>query len=179
MQSNYCYDCSAKGCLFTKCASAYEYLGPAATIIKKLKYSDMPYLAKGAAGAMVGQMYRLDWQIPDVVVPVPLTLSHKVKRGYNQSELIAKQIAKLFSCPVSSALVRKKGGYSQAALRRDQREKMPTNTFQIRKGIDFSEKCVLLVDDVYTTGSTLRRCAEALCDGYPSEIYAFTFCRAL
>jgi ComF family protein len=179
LTSKVCYDCQKNPCLFTKSASAFEYLGPAGTIIKKMKYGEMPYLAKGAAAYMVRQMFRLDWPIPDVVVPVPLSFSHKIKRGYNQSELLGEEIANMISCNLINALVRKKGGYSQAALRRDQREKMATNTFQIKKNVDVVEKRVLLVDDVYTTGSTLRRCAEALCDGYPAEIYAMTFCRAL
>lgn len=179
MQTNICFDCVRKSCLFTKCAAAYEYLGPAGTLIKKMKYSDMPYLAKGAAATMTAQLLQLDWPIPDVVVPVPLSFSHRLKRGYNQSELLGNEIATLLSCSFLNALFRKKGGYSQAALLRKQREAMAVNTFQLKKKIDIAEKKVLLVDDVYTTGSTIRRCAEALCDGYPAEIYALTFCRSL
>lgn len=179
VQTEVCYECLQKPSIFTRSASACEYAGPAGTIIKKMKYSDMPYLARGAAAVMAAQLLRLDWPLPDVVIPVPLSFSHKVKRGYNQSELLGKELAGMIVCPHLKALVRKKGGYSQASLLRKQRELMPSNTFQIKKGIDIAEKKVLLVDDVYTTGSTLRRCAEALCDGYPEEIYAMTFCRAL
>lgn len=177
--TNYCYECSTKHPLFTKSASACEYLGVAATVIKKLKYHDMPYLAKGAAAAMFAQMYLLKWPLPDIIVPVPLALSHKMRRGYNQSELIGKELCRMTGCPMTNALMRKKGGYSQASLRRHQREQMPLNTFELKKGTDFHEKRVLLVDDVYTTGSTLRRCGEALCEGYPREIYGLTFCRAI
>ncbi|MEM1282570.1 MAG: phosphoribosyltransferase family protein [Chlamydiota bacterium] len=143
-----------------------------------MKYHDMPYLAKGVAATMVGQICRLNWPVPDLIVPVPLTLSRKMKRGYNQSHLIAKEMANMFSCPLSNVLIRNRGGYSQALLRRDQRNRMPSNTFKIKRDADLNEKRILLVDDVYTTGSTLRRCAEALCNGYPREIYAMTCCRA-
>jgi len=178
LSSGYCYKCSSKTKLLSGCASVFDYVGPASSIIKKMKYSDMPFLGKGVAAYMVTQFLSLDWPIPDVIIPVPLSLSHKVQRGYNQSLIIANELGRYLQTEVSDILLRRNGSYSQAGLLRFQREQLAKDTFYLKTGRCITDKRILLIDDVYTTGSTLRASAEAICEGYPKEIYALTFCRA-
>ncbi len=170
--------CKTKEQLFAGCASVFDYEGPASSIIKKMKYADMPFLSKGVAAYMVSQFIQLDWPLPEVIVPVPLSFTHQLQRGYNQSAEIAHEFGDFLKVPVESVLIRNKSGYSQAGLLRDQREKLSEETFSLRNGVDIANKRVMLIDDVYTTGSTLRCAAEALCHGFPFELYALTFCKS-
>ncbi|MEC7838848.1 MAG: ComF family protein [Chlamydiota bacterium] len=173
-----CTNCTSKAKVLSGCASVFDYIGPASSIIKKMKYSDMPFLGKGVAAYMFAQFVKLEWPLPDIIVPIPLSLSHKVQRGYNQSALIASELGNYLNRDVVNILKRRNDGYSQAGLKRYQRERLSQAAFQLKENIEIIDKTVLLVDDVYTTGSTLNRSSEAICGGYPKHIYALTFCRA-
>lgn len=174
----YCYDCECREKIFSGFASVFQYMGAASSIIKKMKYSDMPYLSKGIAAYMISQFVSLDWPIPDVIVPVPISFTHQLRRGYNQSLLIAEEFGKYINIPVEKALVRSRSSYSQAGLLRHQRERLSPLTFSLNNKVSIEGKSVLLIDDVYTTGTTLKCCAEILLLGGIKDIHAMTFCRA-
>jgi ComF family protein len=163
----------------SKVASACEYIGPAATMIRLMKYGNQPELSSTAAAYMAIQWVELDWPKPDCIVPVPCTWLRKLDRGYNQSELIAVELGKMLGVPVMRNLKRAIGDLSQAGLSREQRLKQPLNSFSLKNSGALEDKSILLVDDVLTTGRTLSACAEVLCEGFPKEIYALTFCRAV
>lgn len=173
-----CLKCRKQASPFKRVASAFDYLGPAATLIKRLKYGNQPYLSSGAAAFMVAQFVRLNWPIPDLLVPVPMPYLKRMWRGYNQSLLLAEEMGKLLARPALELLRRDHGDYSQAGLTLTQREQFSGSTIHLRQGHSIADKTLLLVDDVMTSGSTLRRCAEVLQAECPKEIYALTFCRA-
>jgi ComF family protein len=125
----------------------------------------------------VAQFFRLDWPIPDVIVPVPISLTRWLDRGYNQSALIAKEMSTLLEVPALDVLKRRSGDYSQAGLSYAQRKTLSSNSFLLKKSLSIQEKTVLLIDDVYTTGTTLACSAEALCAGFPEHIYGLTLCK--
>lgn len=161
-----------------KAAAAFDYAGPAATLIRKIKYGDQPYFTKGAAAYMVTQLIQLEWPLPEVIIPVPISLTHWLSRGYNQSLLLAEELSKLIERPVIEGLGRTSGDYSQAGLSRQQRLAFEGRSLYLKKGMELRDKTVLLIDDVMTTGSTLNRCAECLLEAFPSTIMALTFCRS-
>lgn len=160
-------------------AAAFDYEGPAATLVKRMKYGGMPYLAKGAAAFLVVQFVALGWPLPDCVVPVPMDALKRLDRGYNQSALLAAHVADLLHCPMKEVLKRSRGSFSQAGLSHQQRLELEAHVFEAAPAADLRDKCILLIDDVMTTGSTLGCCAEALHALYPKAIYALTVCRAL
>ena len=174
-----CIGCSKTPSVFNGVAAAFDYAGPAATLMRKLKYSDSPYLAEGMSAYLVAQLIQLKWPLPEVIVPVPITLTHLMQRGYNQSRLLADGVAKLLQCPIKEALTRKMGDFSQAGLNKKQRMQLKGNHFQLKKEQALQDKCILIIDDVMTTGSTLRHCATSLLTECPSHIYALTVCKAL
>lgn len=175
-----CKLCHHKKQLIKRSASCFEYVGPAASIIKKFKYANNPQLARGIAAFMAAQFVLLDWPKPDLIAPVPITLTHWFERGYNQSALIAEHLGELIDAPVEELLVRSSGDFSQAGLNREQRQQLKAVSFKLKPSREkLYDKTLLLVDDVYTTGSTLECCASALSGGFPSQIYALTFCRAM
>lgn len=174
-----CAECRGTASLFTRVAAAFDYQGPAASLIGAMKYGNRPYLAKGAGAFLVEQLYRLQWPMPDLLVPVPIPFVRWLQRGFNQSALIAESLGECLDRPVVKAVKRSSGDYSQAGLNRQQRKQLNSSMFHYLSLVDMRNKTVLLVDDVMTTGTTLRCCGEALLEGHPAAIYALTVCRAI
>src|ERR1700722_9754193 len=157
-----CTLCRETPPLFDRAAAAFAYRGPAATLVKCLKYRNQPYLAEGCAAYMAAQSLRLEWPLPDVIIPVPIPLMRYWERGYNQSFLLSKSLGVLLERPVKEALTRKSGDFSQAGLSYTQRLELGSSTFKAKPHQNLQGQSILLVDDVMTTGSTMKRCTEAL-----------------
>lgn len=178
-QQRVCYPCFIEKPVFNRCAAAFDYQGPSASLILKMKYANQPYLAKGAGAYMALQFLKINWPLPDLIVPVPLTLVHQISRGYNQSLLLAESLGHILKCPVQQVLRRQWLDHSQAGMSKQQRLELEPDVFSIKKGVDIRDKIILLVDDVMTSGRTLNCCAEILHAGYPKDVYALSFCRAM
>lgn len=178
IKKHFCLTCATKKSSLTSLGAAFEYKGAAATLIKGFKYGNKPYLAGGLAGFMAAQFIELNWPLPDLIIPVPQSLSRRLTRGYNQAELLASNLSILLQRPVLKALSRKSDDYSQAGLSISQRMQLNGKTIFLKKNHLLQDKIILLIDDVLTTGTTLKKCAEALLEGYPKSIYALTFCQA-
>jgi len=157
-------------------ASALDYIGPVQTVVKKLKYGRMPYLAKTAAAFMLMQFEKMGWECPDMIVPVPRRLWFQ---GTNHAALLAKAFATHLKVDVHSYVGRRVGDLSQARLTQEQREHLSSSSFYLKKRATVVGKILLLIDDVASTGTTLRHTAEALKEGLPKKIYALTFARAI
>jgi ComF family protein len=175
-----CSECLHYPSLYCRTAAAFDYEGPAAALVTSLKYANQPYLAKGMAAFLMTQFDRLQWPLPDALIPVPLSFTHWLERGYNQSTLLAEEMGRLLQCPVWHALKRQSGDFSQAALTLEQRKALDGKHFQHHSTYSALQgKVLLVIDDVMTSGSTLQRCAEVLHTGNPAALYALTFCRTL
>ncbi len=173
-----CPECIRKKCWGLKIASALDYLGAVSTLVKQLKDGKMPYLAQTASAFMLAQLTHmvtdLGWPMPDIIVPVP---SRHWFQGMNHAHLIAAQLARSLSIPSLSLVKRRIGDLSQARLPKAQRETLSSDSFYLKKHCALDEKTILLVDDVVTTGTTLRRSADALRAAFPAHIYALTLAR--
>jgi ComF family protein len=173
-----CRTCRSSPPLFLRQAAAFDYQGPASSLIKQFKYGNKPYLAKGLGAYLCLQLDALKWPMPDGLVPVPLSFSHRLQRGYIQSALLADELGKLLGIPVWGALKRTSNDFSQAALSLDQRKGLG-NVFKLKKKFPIQDKKIMLIDDVRTSGATLNKCAAALCEGHPASLYALTVCTTL
>ncbi|WP_039377641.1 ComF family protein [Parachlamydia acanthamoebae] len=171
-----CKRCSLHAPLFRGVGAAFDYEGPAATLVKHLKYLNKPYLAEGAGAFLAYQFFQLQWPIPDLIIPVPLSFMRNLSRGYNQAFLLANAMGNILNCPVAQVLKRKSGDYSQAALDRKQRMTLEQESFFLQENGIIRDKTLLIIDDVRTTGATLNRCAETLLTGYPAKMYGLTLC---
>ena len=117
----------------------------------------------------------LSWK-PDVIIPVPLHPARYRKRGYNQAELIARQIGKSLGIHVDEkTLVRSVNTAPQKELNDKERTKNTKNAFQVTHNI-VKYKRVLLVDDIYTTGATLDACSDALTNAGAAQVYFAAVC---
>jgi ComF family protein len=99
----------------------------------------------------------------DYLVPVPLHKKRRWKRGFNQSEILAKSISSVTDIPVDThVLYRNKNNVSQTKKDASERQQNIRGIFQVKDTAFFKDKHLLLIDDVLTTGSTLKACAQVL-----------------
>jgi competence protein ComFC len=113
----------------------------------------------------------------DILVPVPLHKRRLAERGFNQAEEIAKILAMELQLPLENMLIRKKSTKQQAKLQKDERIKNIKNAFALKDVATLKGKNILLVDDVFTTGSTLDESARILKEAGAERVKAFTLAR--
>ncbi|SRR5260221_7249502 len=163
--SVFCRPCSAS---IERCDGAMEpvafgqYGGALARTIQRFKYEDHPHLAR-PLGALLSDACRRSRVEAEVIVPVPLHARRLVLRGYNQSALLARHVADELGVPVATdALARVVDTVPQVELARDERRANVDRAFRVVRAARVEGRVVALVDDVSTTGSTLRACRNAL-----------------
>lgn len=115
----------------------------------------------------------------DALVPVPLHPSRVRQRGFNQSLLLARGVAKAWRIPVEECVVRTRRTGSQTRLTADERFKNVLGAMAIAPESEIADRTFLLIDDVVTTGSTLAACAAVLTRAGARSIKAATICREL
>ena len=114
----------------------------------------------------------------DVIVPVPLHISARRKRGFNQAELIASELSRELGIPVAErCIVKARKTAAQKKLNRIQRRSNLRGAFAVSDCDAFKGKTVLLVDDVCTTGSTLTELTALLMDSGASAVYCAAACK--
>ena len=113
----------------------------------------------------------------DAVVCVPVSKKTMSERGYNQSALIAKKISEYFDVPFyDDLLIKVKETKKQSELKLKERGKNVKGAFDVNNPERIKHSCVLLVDDIFTTGATMREAATTISD-YTDDIIAFTIAR--
>ena len=114
----------------------------------------------------------------DVIIPIPLRHTRLLKRRYNQSALLAKELGKLTGIKVDySSVVKIKMTRPQVECSGVERLKNVKDSFMVKKTENIRGKRILLVDDVMTTGSTLKECALAIKKAKPTSIDTLTRAR--
>ncbi len=140
----------------------------------KFKYGDERHLARNFAVCM---SLPEEWEF-DCIIPVPLHEKRERQRGYNQSLLIAKELAKKCGKPVELRMLNRVADTPpQAEMNKEERQKNMERAFSAAPSA--SGRAILLVDDVVTTGSTLMACAAALKSARAARVYAACACAAL
>lgn len=101
----------------------------------------------------------------DIIIPVPISKKRLKERGYNQSELIAKQISKANKIPLQlNVLYKIKNIKPQSQMNKKQRLENIKNVYIVKNVEKIENKKILIIDDVYTTGSTVNECAKVLAE---------------
>lgn len=100
----------------------------------------------------------------DIIIPVPISKKRKLKRGYNQSALITREIVKLDENikTSNSILYKVKDTVPQSSLNKEKRKDNLKNAYEVRNSEMINKKKILLFDDIYTTGSTVEECSKVL-----------------
>lgn len=150
-------------------------LGPYEGILREVILRLKSWHGEGLA-EVVGKLWaeqmeaRLRAEKPDVVVPVPLHWRKHWQRGYNQSQTLARVLAKHLRLPCRRWLRRIRATPQQRAQTQSARRENVRDAFRACQGLRLEGKNVLLVDDVLTTGSTASEAARALRSARPARI---------
>jgi ComF family protein len=141
-----------------------------------LKYHNHQAVAALLA-KLLAEAYRRYALTINLIIPVPLHKSRLKERGYNQSELLARQLGYLLDLQVNSAILRRiRKTEAQVSLSRLERPANVADAFECNHHL--SGQHVLLIDDVCTTGSTLDACAKALKARGADLVWGLTLARA-
>lgn len=170
-----CSICRAeKQPLLSLARAAALHTDPLRGMIHHFKYGHQPELAEPLVRYLLAAYAEAEWQQTrwiDLVIPVPMFAERQKKRGYNQAELLARHFcrqSKLHYAP--AALKRVRFTQPQVGLNAQERQRNVEDAFVAHPNL--KGRKVLLIDDVYTTGATLRACAKVLLDAGVREVYA-------
>jgi competence protein ComFC len=162
---------------FDKAYSFGFYDGPLRKLIHLFKYSGMKPLATRLAGLLCRALPDEGDERFDAVVPMPLHWRRRWKRGFNQSEILARLVAKQHQLPAINAVKRVRATAVQAGLTNAKRRKNVAGAFRVSRKSQVAGKRILLIDDVMTTGSTAAACASALKRAGASSVTLLTLAR--
>ena len=99
----------------------------------------------------------------DIIIVVPVSISRKKERGYNQSTILAKEISRIIERPfIENVLYKIKNTVPQSTLNKEQREQNAKGVYKVNNIQKIYNKKILIFDDIYTTGSTVNECAKVL-----------------
>lgn len=159
-----CPQCIGKKYYFDQNISIFVYDKVIAKAIFEFKFKQKLFLSKFFALLMVKKINDFIYHI-DYIVCVPMHLKRLRKRGYNQSFLLADDISKMTLIPfLKDALSKRKNTTRQVALNSKERKRNLKNSFFVKDKYKeiLKGKNILIIDDVFTTGSTINECAKTL-----------------
>ena len=173
-----CRLCAAWPAALVSVRSAVWLAEGAQQAVHALKYGGLPRIADDLVRAMAPLRPAVDG--PVALVPIPLATRRLRQRGYNQSEVLARALAREWRIPViPDVLVRTRETPTQTALTPETRLANVAGAFSPRRGRGVSlGRMLVLVDDVFTTGATLAEAARALESAGATRIHGVTFARA-
>lgn len=174
-----CGKCLADPPPFDKVRAVFVYDDASRNLILKFKHGDQTHIAPAFARWLVraGDPF---WPDVDIVAPVPLHRLRLWTRRYNQAALLSREVAIRTGKPhIPDLLERRRATPSQKGLSADQRRRNVSGAFHLRPAHSVKGKTVLLIDDVYTSGATLRECTKVLRAEGANKIYALALAQVI
>ena len=168
-----CPECGKRKHPWQGASSLMMYKNLGARLVKEMKFRDRLYLARTFADMAFEFLQKHPVKV-DAVAAVPMPLFRQLLRGYNQSEIFARLLAKRLNVPVvhpfALTLYRKK----QSSLNMKERAKSRRRSFPLKKNCNLEGLDILLVDDVFTTGATLKSAGRSLKKSGIKSLYILT-----
>lgn len=184
VDTRWCADClrllhEDTPCLQTRLLAPFDgfaataiHDGVVQSAVHALKYEGLRSMGQSLGARLAAVLAQTDWQI-DAILPVPLHSTRLRERGYNQSQLLAEALSEISGIAmVEGALNRARHTPHQVGL--SQQERLANVKDAFVATADVSQRRVLIVDDVCTTGSTLIACAESVLMHGAQAVYAMT-----
>lgn len=166
---------------FTMARACGLYEGTLEEAIHRWKYQEKTYLSS-LFGRWMADIFPNYWEskMIDLLIPVPLHKGRLRKRGFNQSLLLVKELSYRLGIPYQERILRKiRPTTPQVNLSGRERERAVKGVFKIFKGKELKGKAILLVDDVYTTGTTVNECSKVLMSEGAKRVDVFTLARVV
>lgn len=178
-EQEYCHDCRHIHHYYDRGAGVWLHKNPVSRSIYQFKYHNQRVYARFYAEVIADRYGRLirEWK-PQGIVPVPLHIRRRRKRGYNQAELLAEELSKLVGIPVMNHLV-KRIHYTDPQKQFDNRMRRKNLEHAFAPGIASGQwpaklHRVLIIDDIYTTGNTIDQVSKILKDRGVQKVYFLT-----
>lgn len=174
----FCPDCLAHKSPFKMCRSAVVYDENSKKLILDFKFFDHLENKTLLANWLLLAGRDIFDEGVDLIIPVPLHFSRLLKRKYNQSAVLCDVLSRLAHIPANyKALKKTRHTIPQVSCNGKQRLKNVKNAFEVVHPEMIRNKRIVLIDDVFTTGSTLKECAKALKRAGAKSVYALTIAR--
>ncbi|MDE7453570.1 MAG: ComF family protein [Clostridia bacterium] len=167
-----CLDCKQKPLTTDKARSVFTHEGEAMRLVVRYKKRDR-YLYRALAELALPKLTK---EFPDceLITSVPMTDRSRRKRGYNQSKLLAEELAKRCGKAYLDTATKQRETQQQKTLGRQEREKNLQGCFRVIDRTAVKDKTVLIIDDTLTTGSTVSELASVLKKAGTKTVYALT-----
>lgn len=176
-ENSLCEMCAKYDFEFDRAASAFVYDGSIRKAIHSLKYHDEAWLADFSANAMYKTLKECNMNF-DVLTYVPMYKRKELKRGYNQAKLLAEKIAKQLNMNCTDLLIRTINTTPQSQLDKNERMENINGAIKVADKYknNISDKSVLVIDDILTTGSSLNECAKVLKTCGATHVFGLCMC---
>jgi ComF family protein len=181
LNDHLCGTCLNNHFAFAKARSLFLYQEPISTLLLQLKFGRTLTGLSSMAELMRRMISSSSFQLrePDLVLPVPLHIRRLRSRGFNQSLLLARSCFPDWRAKIRVDLLRRhQPTVPQTRLSGKARRNNLYKAFSVEQPLAVQGKNILLVDDVFTTGSTLHECARVLVEAGAGEVKAFTVARS-
>ncbi len=175
-----CGECLLDTFHFDAARSSFYHVGFVRDALHAVKFGAQLHFVRPLSQILAHTALRWDGLAVDRVVPVPLHPRRLRERGFNQSALMAGFLAGKIGVPMDLNILKRRSWTApQTRLGREERLKNVRDAFVVHDGVRLRGRSVLLVDDVFTTGTTLSECAKVLKENGAREVMALTVSRAL
>lgn len=170
-----CDHCKKNSFYFERGFTCMQYSLMEKEMVHKFKFNGCGYMGEKLGKIMLDRILLEDLKV-DMVMPVPMHPKNQLKRGYNQSELMAKVVAKGLGVVYNNrVLIRKQYKAPMNKLDAEQRHINVKGSYGIAQEIPkLQGKRILVIDDIYTTGSTVDECSRILMEAGASKVYVLT-----
>lgn len=164
---------------FDELLCIFKYEDIIRDIIIKYKFQNKPYLYKTFAKIILKNEKTCGFlEKYDIIIPVPISKKRKHERGYNQTQLIAKEIAKILNIKLgNNILIKERDTKAQSELSKKDRAINIKDVFKITDNKTIKNMKILIFDDIYTTGSTANECARILKESGAKKIGVLTIAK--
>lgn len=179
-ESHLCGTCLGNGWYFKRARAVVQYQGAIAEAVRSFKYNGRMHGITTFAALTQEYFQHHPRPRPELILPVPLHPSRLRQRGFNQALILCRRLFPGDRDKIDPhILARQKQTLSQTGLSGIERRRNVRNAFNLKQPAKITNKRILLVDDVFTTGATVNECARILMKNKAAEIEVFTFARAI
>ena len=157
----------------------FKYDSIIRNLIIDYKFNEKPYLYRSIFEFLNKyQKKYVQFEIYDIIIPVPISKKRNKERGYNQSLLIAREIAKNEKVKLRNNVILKvKNNNTQSKLNKEERAENVKNVYKITNNKEIIDKNILLIDDIFTTGATLNECSKMLKQASAKKVDVLTIAK--
>lgn len=163
-----------------KTISPFKYDGIFASGVKNFKFHENPSYSRQLAVVLANEIsVQYDVKSFDLITAVPMHPHNKRERGYNQAELLAKECAEILGIPYAVLLEKHKKNKAQHTLKGKERENNVQGVYRVIDKQTITDKNLLIIDDIITTGNTLGECCRILKKSGCKSVCCATLCAAI